>query len=319
MGDYSIFYRRAWNANSAWPSDLHWDYFLSAYNASDRVNTVFDLAPAARKDWLISPEYGYSPAEFPKHPYCFAPGCENEADLVGAYFEQCGVDPTVGGMCVDITGFMRPHLLFLMKYLHVRGVRKFDVLYSEPSVYLQKEETRFSDEAVVEVRQVAGFEGNHTPEAADDWLIIGAGYDHALIAHVAEHKESAHKVQMLGLPSLRADMYQQNVLRAHRAAEQVGGAAGEPDLSYFASANDPFNTATALSEIRAFITRNGRISNLYLCPLSTKVQVLGFGLYYLYELASGPASIIFPFCRGYARETSQGISRVWWYQVELPT
>jgi hypothetical protein len=282
------------------------------------VNRVFGLAPATRKDWLISPEYGYTPAEYPTHPSCFAPVYEHEADLISDYFAMSGVDPTVGRVCVDITGFMRPHLLFLMKYLHVRGVRKFDVLYSEPSVYLHKEKTRFSDESVVAVRQVAGFEGNHTPEAADDWLIIGAGYDHALIAYVAEHKESARKAQMLGLPSLRADMYQENVLRAHRAAEQVGGAAGEPDISYLASANDPFNTATALSEIRGLITRNGRISNLYLCPLSTKVQALGFGLFYLHELLSSPASIIFPFCRRYARETSQGISRVWWYQVELP-
>jgi hypothetical protein len=318
MGDYSIFYRRVWGAAEPWPADLKWDILLSAYNASDRVNRVFEMAPAERKHWFISPEYGYTKAEYPTHPYCFAPPHGNEADVIAAYFDACGVDLRNHRLCVDITGFMRPHLLVLLKYLQMNAVQKVDVLYSEPSIYKRKEKTRFSDEAVVEVRQIAGFEGNHSPDTSDDWLVIGAGYDHALIAHVAEHKENARKVQLLGLPSLRADMYQENVLRAHRASEQVGGATGEPDLSYFAAANDPFSTANALSDVRDQIAKSGPITNLYLCPLSTKVQTLGFGIFYLYELAGQAASIIFPFCRGYARETSQGISRIWWYQVELP-
>jgi hypothetical protein len=318
MSDYSIFYKRAWSGMEAWPTDLQWDVFLSAFNSSDRVKTVFRNAPADCKHWLISPEYHYKDTEFPVGQ-CFAPRCDNEADVITSYFATSGIDPCATRLCVDITGFMRPHLLVLLKFLCLRGVQKVDVIYSEPLRYRNREKTRFSDETVTEVRQIAGYEGNHVPDTSDDWLIIGAGYDHTLIAHVAEYKESARKVQLLGLPSLRADMYQENVLRAQLASEQLGGATGEPDLTYFAPANDPFITANALSEVHELITRNGRVSNLYLCPISTKVQVLGFGLYYLYEWVNGAASMIFPFCRGYERETSQGLSRIWWYQVELPT
>ena len=113
-------------------------------------------------------------------------------------------------------------------------------------------------------------------------------------------------------------MYQENVLRAQRAAEQLGSSATEDVETYFAPANDPFVTANALAEVFSDACRTQPVTNLYLCPISTKVQVLGFGLYYLTEWVGKRASVIFPFCRKYARETSLGISRVWWYQVELP-
>lgn len=126
---------------------------------------------------------------------------------------------TVG---IDITGFIRPYLIFLVRWLAEQGVRRFDALYSEPVIYSKREQTRFSDETVVEVRQIAGFEGTHNPDTSNDYLIIRAGYDHPLIAAVAENKELSRKIQIFGLPSLRADIYQENVLRAYRAEEAVG-------------------------------------------------------------------------------------------------
>jgi hypothetical protein len=164
--------------------------------------------------------------------------------------------------------------------------------------------------------QVGGFEGTHLPDTSNDVLVIGAGYDHVLISHVAEYKENARKVQLLGLPSLRADMYQENVLRAQRAGEQIGSS----DIgvnTFFAPANDPFVTAEVLQQVYSYAGRIKPVTNLYLCPVSTKVQVLGFGLYYLTEWVGRSASIIFPFCRTYTRETSKGVSRIWWYQVEF--
>ncbi len=317
MSDYSIFYKKAWNADAMWPS-FSWDVFLSAFNSSDRVRTVFERVSAGQKHWFISPEYGYRENELPKNGMCFVSHETDEATVVQSYFASADIDLTNMSFCIDITGFMRPHLLVMMKYLSLKGVKRFDALYSEPIQYAKKEKTRFSDEVVVEVRQVAGFEGNHRPESNNDLLIIGAGYDHALIAHAAEYKESARKVSLLGLPSLRADMYQENVLRAYRAAEQLGNTAADSADTHFAPANDPFETANALGEIVQNVGRNQQVTNLYLCPVSTKVQVLGFGLYYLTEWVGRHSSIIFPFCRTYTRETSVGLSRVWWYQVELP-
>jgi hypothetical protein len=317
MPDYSIFYKKAWSADAVWPT-FDWDVLLSAFNSSDRVRTVFDRLSAREKHWFISPEYRYVQSELPTNGRCFAPPDADEATVVQSYFSSANLDLSRVALCIDITGFMRPHLLVILKYLALKGVRRFDAIYSEPLQYAKKEKTRFSDEVVVEVRQVAGFEGNHRPETTNDLLIIGAGYDHALIAHAAEFKESARKIQLLGLPSLRADMYQENVLRAYRAAEQLGTTAVDSADTHFAPANDPFETANALVEIFEDVGRAQQITNLYLCPVSTKVQVLGFGLYYLTEWVGKHSSIIFPFCRTYTRETSLGLSRVWWYQVELP-
>ena len=53
--------------------------------------------------------------------------------------------------------------MILMKHLVSLGVRQFDVLYSEPDQYTEKEKTTFSVGDVSEVRQVSGFEGTHNP------------------------------------------------------------------------------------------------------------------------------------------------------------
>jgi hypothetical protein len=149
------------------------------------------------------------------------------------------------------------------------------------------------------------------------FFFLGAGYDHELIARVAESKEHARKLQIFGLPSLRADMYQENILRAHRASEAIGGGEELSPINYFAPANDPFVTADVLGEIVRAANAKRTITNLYLSPLATKPQVLGFCLYYLAEWRSKPGSMLFPFCRRYSRETTKGLSRIWKYSVEL--
>jgi hypothetical protein len=221
-------------------------------------------------------------------------------------------------ICVDITGFIRPYLIFLLRWLAERGVRRFDALYTEPDAYSDREQTRFSDESVVEIRQVAGFEGTHNADTSNDYLIIGAGFDNELIAQVAENKASSKKIQMFGLPSLRADMYQQNVLRAYRAEEAVGRSTADESSTCFAPANDPFVTASTLRDIVSRISARKPITNLYLSPLATKPQVLGFAIYYLTERRNTATSLIFPFCEAYNQETTTGLSRIWKYTLELP-
>lgn len=316
MLDYSICYKQSWNPNVTWPT-ARWGLFLSAFNSSDRVKVSFQKAQADERHWFISPEYNYVQSELPTDAPTFIADGNTEAEHITSYFQKSGVDVEQTKICIDITGFMRSHLLVLLKYLSLKKVKKFDVIYSEPTQYTDRENTRFSDGVVVEVRQISGFEGNHIPDTSNDVLIIGAGYDDALIAQVAESKENARKLQLLGLPSLRADMYQENVLRAQRASEQLGSSGNQELDTYFAPANDPFITANALSEIVTFERQRKPLTNLYLCPLATKVQTLGFGLYFLSELKSSGASIIFPFCESYARETSIGVSRTWLYQVEF--
>ena len=220
MIDYTLLYKGELPVDADWPAEVRWDIFISAYTAAERVRCVYDKASAGSKQWLVFPEYGFTMDEYPDG--AFVSPTRDEAEYVKAFWD--GSIGAVAGRTVgiDITGFIRPYLIFLLRWLAECGVRRFDALYTEPVIYSNREQTRFSDEVVVEVRQVAGFEGIHNPDTSNDYLIIGAGHDHQLIAQVAESKEFSKKIQIFGLPSLRADMYQENVLRAYRAEEAVG-------------------------------------------------------------------------------------------------
>ena len=311
MVDYSIYYRTTLPLGDPRAQDS-WDLFLSAFNSSERVSSVYRRVTAGRKDWLVFPEYEYRKSEWPKGR-CFTQPAGNESEFIQNFFSSVPLDLGRASICIDITGFIRPHLIFLTKFLFSVGVKRFDVLYSEPVSYRKKELTQFSCGGAGEVRQVAGYEGVHSTHTSHDLLIIGSGYDSDLIVRVANHKESAKKIQVLGLPSLRADFYQQNELRAALAEEAVGEAP-----VHFASASDPFSTAALLREIVRVNSRQNPITNLYLAPLGTKVQVLGFCLFYLFERENTACSIIFPFAPRYDRETTVGLSRVWKYTVEAP-
>ena len=318
MIDYTIFYKKELPFITAdWPKELNWDIFISAYTDSERVQRVFEKANASLKHWLLFPEYRYAQNEFPSEFSIPLEG-DSEATIMQAYLENNKIELCEGRICIDTTGFIRPYLIFLLRWLISNKIYKFDALYSEPSHYTLREKTQFSDEIVTQVRQVQGYEGIHITETVNDLLIIGSGYDHEPIAQIAESKDHAKKIQVFGLPSLRPDMYQENVLRAQKATEAVGVGSGDESPSYFAPAYDPFVTANVLHNIVAWQEAHNKITNLYLCPLSTKPQVLGFALYYLMERANTATSIIYPFSKTYSRETSKGIARVWHYTVELP-
>ncbi|MEW8335216.1 MAG: hypothetical protein AB2558_11865 [Candidatus Thiodiazotropha sp.] len=295
----------------------NWDLFISSYNSSERVKALFEKVNAKRKVWIIAPEYNYDESEYPDNGEVFSSDKKEESGLINELIEYLNVDLRTASICVDITGFMRPHLLFLVRLFYFKSVTKFDVFYSEPSQYKKKDETTFSDGPVVEVRPIGGYEGTHVDNSQNDLLIIGVGYDHELVKQVVEYKDYAHIASLWGFPSLRADMYQENILRASRAGDAVFFGDWHHNM-HFAKANDPFSTAQALRNIVEVHDRNEKITNLYLSPLSTKVQVLGFSLHYIYDLIDKEASLVFPFCDSYARETSTGISSIWRYTIELP-
>jgi hypothetical protein len=298
------------------PDSYSCDIFISAFNLSERVAKTFGKINASRKFWLIHNEYGFSDAELPTNTPLLRSSELAEADFVIEALSQIESDLTPGvRLCVDVTGFMRPHLMFLMHLLRTKQIGKFDFIYTEPSQYTRKAETVFSSE-VVEVRQVNGYEGAHSVDMSTDVLVVGAGYDHDLIGHVIANKSSARLLQLLSLPSLSADMYQESLTRLHKVADAPVKVPDE-QLAY-ASANDPFLTYIVLVEsLQKITSRSRRISNLYLSPLATKPQAVGFGLYYLKHLVGKPASIIFPYATRYAKETSKGVGRTWLYELNL--
>ena len=315
--DYTIFYKSLLSASDA-PQE-GWDVFISAFNPSDRVACVFGRICATRKIWVVHQEYEFLDDEMPREGEVIRPKGSNEAEFIAELFSTAHLKELAGmRVCVDITGFMRPHLMFLIKWLQRHGATVVDVLYSEPVSYRKREATQFSRGSIDVVRQVAGFEGVASRDTANDLLIVGSGYDDRLIAKVAESKDKAEKIQVFGLPSLRADMYQQNLLRAHRAANAVGESHQADQRRYYAPANDPFATATVLSEIVDRRNKRRQITNLYLSPLATKPQALGFVLFFIGERENTNTSIIFPFSSAYEKETGVGLSRTWRYTVEFP-
>lgn len=300
----------------AQPNIPSWDIFISAYNSSERVKRTFEEIVATKKYWVVLPEYGYEEVEYPVYSDVVPFSNGNEADIVLKLIkEHIGIGTLQGKtLCIDITGFMRPHILFLVQYLHSIGTASFDMIYTEPAQYGRKEDTNFSRD-VHTVRQVAGFEGAHIDEIANDILIVGVGYDDELISRVVNEKDGARLFQLRSLPSLSADMYQESILRLDKTP-----LADNPDMEdrvFFAPANDPFVVATELSDKLQQLRARKLVDNIYLSPLATKPQTLGFALFYLTELQNQPASIIFPFSTSYSKETSSGVGRTWCYEIRF--
>ena len=79
---------------------------------------------------------------------------------------------------------------------------------------------------------------------------------------------------------------------------------------FFAPANDPFSTAKKIQEIVNIIhSKDLHLRhNIYLCPLSTKAQLVGYAYYWWkegrHETHRGMVNIVLPMCTSYKRETS---------------
>jgi len=290
-----------------------WDIFISAYNDSERVKSVFETVPAKQRVWWILPEYGYSESEI-AHLENFVfllSGREDQVVMQG--LSALNFDARQR-LCVDITGMMRPQILFMMAYLKQLGCLSFDFLYTEPEHYKRRAETRFTIGEDVEVRSVAGYIGAHETDMGGDVLVLGLGYEYLLISHALQAKEAARILQLHSFPSLSADMYHESVLRLDRIRSETSRVGDEV---YFSSANDPYVVASSLVNAVALVEGHKPITNLYLAPLATKPQAIGFGLYYLRHLTGRPSSIIYPNASLYDRETSSGVGRSWIYPINL--
>lgn len=313
--DYSFYFRRAIDVKRLTNELPEFDIFVSAFNSSDRVNAVFHDVRAKRKVWLIHPEYMYAPLDLPQGQELVRPTSIDEVAQVNALLTHLG-DLTNIRLCIDITGLMRHVLVFLIAKLAHSGINEFSAVYSEPNAYVHQEKTTFSTRTTGLVRPVRGMGSSHGTNSPET-LIIGVGYDHKLISQVATHKDGANVVPVFAFPSLSPDMYQQSAIRASASGDIALNPAWVTKRR-FAPANDPFSTAAVLSTIAAEVDRSNPNSNIYLSPLATKVQALGFALYWQLEgRVRGSTSLILPECETYSRETSVGLRRLWLYSIEL--
>ncbi|MGK2697564.1 hypothetical protein [Serratia surfactantfaciens] len=314
MIDYSVFYKRSINTERIAEELPEYDIFVSAFNSSERVGKVYNTISAKKKIWLIHPEYQYPPIEYPQENPKICPDDRNESSQVRILLAEMG-DLEGKSICIDTTGFMRHVLIFLVASLFYKKVKKFTALYSEPLFYQKQGDTLFSTASSGIPRTLQGMYGSNGN--GDDHLIINVGYDHKLIGEVVDNKEGSSIFPIFSFPSLSADMYQQSALRSSKAGG-VALSSGWTNNRHFSPANDPFANAAVISQIVHKIDSQCVDSNIYLTPLSTKIQALGAALYWVLEGKSrGRVSIFLPECLTYSRETSLGLKRLWSFEVEF--
>lgn len=308
--DYNYFIKERFDSVEDLMAVETYDCLISSYVEVARVKEPSQKMPCKELWWVCTDK------ELPKEMnrnQVFRITEDSDGGITNALLEA-----KYHKVCIDITGFIIPELLLLLRFLHIRGFRLIDAIYTEPNQYKNDEETQFSDTPLA-VKQILGYAGQHISDMTNDLLVIAAGYDHSRIIDVASAKKSANKVLLFGFPPTSPGMFQENILRAYQAETAVGSDCFRNlDMNIFAPANDPFSTAQALKEFMEH-PRKTPFTNVYLSPLSSKPQALGMALFYIWEKGWNKEwSIIYPFCNRYNSDTSQGISKIWRYKIELP-
>ncbi len=307
--DFTKFYKSSFNPDEEFDCP-EYDLFISAYDECDRTRIPYDKVKAKRKLWMLFPQYNYK-GNPPAEDY-YTNSSVRESDFFKGFYELFDtVKLREMIICIDSTGFLRPHLLFLMAYFNRIGLKQIDVLYTEPGRYSKADETAFSIN-IDSVRTVDGCSNTPvTDEEMNDVLIVCSGYDEKLFSAVASYKSNCrHKYHIVGFPSLQLDMYQESMLRFYKIKESIGSSE-----RMFAPAFDPFVTAQTIDDILKEIPK---VSNIYLSPLSTKPQTIGMMLFYLYYKKLKPVSILFPFSIEYTSGHTEGVKRTWRYTIEFP-
>src|SRR5690606_23352273 len=146
--DFSLLYKTKFPTLDKLASERTYDVFISAYNDSERVQQVFDRLNATEKYWLILPQYGYTPIELASvnGSKIEFNSKNSESELIRSFFKDIGVTNFENkSICIDMTGFIRPHLLFLVRYLAIKFPKStVDFIYTDPIKYADKENTKFS-------------------------------------------------------------------------------------------------------------------------------------------------------------------------------
>lgn len=316
--NYSYFYKQCIKNVAGLESLPRYDIFISSYVNSQRVTEPSEYIPANRKVWLICEEDDAN--SFLDGKECVV--LKSNEDYVLLLRTLKSYELTTKRICIDATGFKIPYLMYLMRCMAEFKIKSFDIIYTEPSRYKNAENTQFSD-MLSEVKLIDGMRGLNTSRNDNDLLIIAAGYDHSRIADVANNrKDCKKKVLLFGFPAISPGMFQENILRAYKAEEAIATECfKDMDSNIYAPAYDPFVTA---QEINEYIQKQQKsnhkdFTSIYLAPLSTKPHAIGMALYFLWEKGwEKSINLIYPFCQQYIGDNSDGIARVWRYEIELP-
>lgn len=310
--DYTIYYKSCHESITDEEFPIY-DLFFSGFDACDRTKEIYKNARANKKIWLIFPQYNKIKAEEYNGYEVYRNDFFEEDKYFEGFVEFYKINQ-FSKICIDITGILRPHLIYFIKLLYFIGIKKIDFLYSEPLKYQNSENTNFTGITgnVADIKWCSSEISN--PSTKNDILIIASGYDDQLIQKVKqEYVRVKNKYFLVGFPSLQLDMYQESILKTNKIRENI-----DSEMSHhieYAPAADPFVTAQAIHNI---IDKNNDYTNIYLCPISTKPHTLGIALYYLFNFKTKPISIVFPYSKKYNSKTAIGQKRIWKYTFELP-
>ena len=310
--DFTYLYKHSFSSLEEFSSSKEYDYYISSFINSDRILLPPTKINAKKKIWIVTKEEENN--EFLNDQHKIIINSDENYDIMKQMVDDINVHDKE--ICIDATGFLIPDLLFLIRYLNSKGIDHLDIIYTEPLKYKKAEDTQFSDN-FYEVKQTIGMSGVHISKMNNDMLIIAAGYDHSRIVDVANKKKTAKKVLLYGFPSISPGMFQENVYRAFGAEPALGSECfRDMDMNIYAPAYDPFVTAQIIKEY----TQKNQYTNLYLAPLSSKPQALGLALFFLWEKGyEKNISIIYPMCKNYLKDNSEGIARIWKYSFILPS
>lgn len=292
-------------------SSLQYDVFISVFDGCDRTQETFKKVNAATKHWLVIPQYNQPKEELPAS--CLFSSYTDESDYILDVIDKIDVS---GGkkICIDSTGFIIPHLLFLVQYLKRNGITVLDILYSEPQQYEKGEATQFT-KRVGHTRPVMGYSTVAKDVEGEDTLIIFVGFNDEMVSNVAREKsKSKHKYLFTGFPSLQADMYQQNLIQLNKSLETIG----EMHVHYCKTpAYDPFVTAKKLQDIiDKRLKKSEPVNYIHIAPLSTKPMAIAAALVY-FTNPDSPIDIIYPPAEEYKSHHSIGVKRTWRYVLEF--
>ena len=309
--NFTNLYKHSYSSLDELSSIEEYDYYISSFINSERVIVPPTKIKTKKNIWIVTKEEENN--KF-LEGYCkIIIDSDENYDIMMEMVNN--IDVNDKEICIDATGFLIPDLLFLIRYLNSKGVNHLDIIYTEPLKYKKAEDTQFSDN-FYEVKQIYGMSGTHISKMDNDMLIIAAGYDHSRIVDVANKKKPAKKVLLYGFPSISPGMFQENVYRAFGAEPALGSECfRDMDMNIYAPAYDPFVTAQIIKEY----VQNNPYTNLYLATLSSKPQALGLALFFLWEKGyQKNISIIYPMCKNYLTDNSEGIARIWKYSFILP-
>lgn len=291
-------------------SEVKCDIFISGFDGSERTQVVYDKIVAREKYWLVFPQYAQDGCPPPEG------GLTNGAIVEDDYILKVmkGINLRDKRVCIDATGFLIPHLLFLIQHLQRQGMKNIDVLYSEPASYTRAEDTEFTKNVDMP-RPIEGYSASPKNINGNDALVIFAGFNDALVTAVARNHSKAHfKYLFTGFPSLQADMYQQNLIQLDKSKLTIG----EKNVTYLkAPAYDPFVAATKLQKIvNELMNEKYNIEYIHISPLSTKPMAIAAALVYLNN-PNYPIDVIYPPANTYICGHTKGIKRTWKYTLEF--